>query len=88
MPRVRSSLSDTQCAALEDLANGPLTQYRRGYAPARCGPFHSVRTIRALERAGLVAVSKAGLKARRLDVDSPGSDRAEAGPANGRSDND
>ena len=72
MPRGRISLSDTQHAALEELARGPLTHYRRGYAPARCGPFHSVRTIRALERVGLVAISKTGLKARRLDVDCPG----------------
>ena len=69
MPRGRNSLSDTQHAALEELANGPLTQFRRGYAPARCGPFHSVRTIRALERAGLVAISKTGLKARRINTD-------------------
>ena len=77
MPRGRNSLSDTQHAALEELAKGPLTQYRRGYAPARCGPFHSVRTIRALERAGFVAISKTGLKARRIDSDCS----AQAGKA-------
>ena len=43
---------------------GPLVEYRRGYARSKLGPFYSERTIRALERKGLVVVSKKSSKVR------------------------
>lgn len=51
-------ISTVQRLALKDLAEGPLTEYRRGYAHSKLGPFYSNRTIKALERKGLATTSK------------------------------
>ena len=57
-------LSDAQISALVDAANGRLCRYRRGYALTRFGPFHGNRTVKALERHGLLSVTGALPKAK------------------------
>lgn len=49
-----------QLLALEDIGKGRLRRYRKGYALSQSGPFHSQKTIHALERAGYVKVSDTG----------------------------
>ena len=56
-------LNKAQLLALEDLAKGRLRKYRKGYAVSASGPFHSQRTISALERRGYLLLGATGASA-------------------------
>jgi hypothetical protein len=56
-------LDKAQLLALEDLAKGRLRKYRKGYAVSASGPFHSQRTISALERKGYLLLGATGASA-------------------------
>lgn len=57
-------LSDAQVSALLDATKGQLQHYRRGYALTKNGPFHANRTVKALERIGMVSVSARAIKVK------------------------
>lgn len=56
-------LDKAQLLALEDVAKGRLRKYRKGYAVSASGPFHSQRTISALERKGYLLLGATGASA-------------------------
>ena len=64
MGPAKNDISKIQHSALEELSQGPLVGYRRGYARSKMGPFYSERTIRSLERKGFVATTGTGNKVR------------------------
>jgi hypothetical protein len=57
------NLAKAQLLALKDVAKGRLRRYRKGYAVSSSGPFHSPKTISALERKGYVKIGLTGASA-------------------------
>ena len=64
MPLRKSDLSITQLSALADASETSLRLYRRGYAVTKGGPFHADRTVKSLDRRGLIAITGKTLRAR------------------------
>ena len=60
----KPNLSSTQLSALADAMEASLRLYRRGYAATKLGPFHADRTVKSLDRRGLLAISMKTLRAR------------------------
>jgi hypothetical protein len=60
---LKMKLDKAQLLALEDVAKGRLRKYRKGYAVSASGPFHSQRTISALERKGYLLLGATGASA-------------------------
>ena len=60
----KTNLSETQLSALADAMEASLRLYRRGYAATKLGPFHADRTVKSLDRRGLMEISLKTLRAR------------------------
>lgn len=64
----KTSLSETQLSALADAMDTSLRLYRRGYAATKLGPFHADRTVKSLNRRGLVDISLKTLRAKATNA--------------------
>ena len=81
----KTNLSETQLSALADAMDASLRLYRRGYAATKLGPFHADRTVKSLDRRGLMEISMKTLRARATAAGRKLMSDLSPGEATGRS---